>query len=78
MAISLLQMPNSSADALHGDIGIVGREDLVVMVSKSGATEELLRLVPYVKASPQPFHRLATSSAGQLGSAVSYARMRGS
>lgn len=41
------------ADALHGDIGIVGREDLVVMVSKSGATEELLRLVPYVKARRQ-------------------------
>ncbi|EIE27064.1 hypothetical protein COCSUDRAFT_11214 [Coccomyxa subellipsoidea C-169] len=37
-------------DALHGDIGIVGRDDLVVIVSKSGATEELLRLVPYAKA----------------------------
>ncbi|CAK0737489.1 hypothetical protein CVIRNUC_000921 [Coccomyxa viridis] len=40
----------SPTDALHGDIGIVGREDLVVLVSKSGATEELLRLVPYAKA----------------------------
>ena len=40
----------SPTDALHGDIGIVGRDDLVVMVSKSGATEELLRLVPYAKA----------------------------
>ena len=39
----------SPTDALHGDIGIVGREDLVVLVSKSGATEELLRLVPYAK-----------------------------
>ena len=27
-------------DALHGDIGIVTREDLVVLVSKSGATDE--------------------------------------
>ena len=41
----------SPTDALHGDIGIVGRDDLVVMVSKSGATEELLRLVPYAKVS---------------------------
>ena len=39
----------SPTDALHGDIGIVGRDDLVVLVSKSGATEELLRLVPYAK-----------------------------
>ncbi|CAL8470454.1 g9996 [Coccomyxa elongata] len=40
----------SPTDALHGDIGIVGQDDLVVIVSKSGATEELLRLVPYAKA----------------------------
>ncbi len=46
-------MYGGHADALHGDIGIVGRDDLVVMVSKSGATEELLRLVPYVKAREQ-------------------------
>jgi hypothetical protein len=45
-------------DALHGDIGIVGRHDLVVIVSKSGATEELLRLVPYAKVQT-----LATTSA---------------
>jgi arabinose-5-phosphate isomerase len=37
-------------DALHGDIGIVGQGDLLVCFSKSGATEELLRLVPYAKA----------------------------
>lgn len=41
-------------DALHGDIGIVGRDDLVVIVSKSGATEELLRLVPYAKVGNPP------------------------
>ena len=51
--VACLQMDGTCADALHGDIGIVGRDDLVVMVSKSGATEELLRLVPYVKASQQ-------------------------
>ncbi|KAK9808807.1 hypothetical protein WJX72_004078 [[Myrmecia] bisecta] len=37
-------------DALHGDLGIVCEDDVVVCVSKSGATEELLRLVPYAKA----------------------------
>jgi len=36
-------------DALHGDIGILGRDDLVVLMSKSGATDELLRLVPYAR-----------------------------
>ncbi|EFJ37869.1 hypothetical protein SELMODRAFT_75684 [Selaginella moellendorffii] len=37
-------------DALHGDIGMVGSKDLVVLLSKSGATEELLRLVPCLRA----------------------------
>ena len=41
-------------DALHGDIGIVTREDLVVLVSKSGATDELLRLVPYARVRISP------------------------
>ncbi|MCH9614797.1 MAG: Arabinose 5-phosphate isomerase KdsD [Chlamydiia bacterium] len=36
-------------DALHGDIGIVGEGDLVILLSKSGASEELLRLVPAIK-----------------------------
>eukprot|EP00193_Tetraselmis_chui_P005426 CAMPEP_0177753874 /NCGR_PEP_ID=MMETSP0491_2-20121128/1702_1 /TAXON_ID=63592 /ORGANISM="Tetraselmis chuii, Strain PLY429" /LENGTH=373 /DNA_ID=CAMNT_0019269207 /DNA_START=93 /DNA_END=1213 /DNA_ORIENTATION=+ len=40
----------SPTDALHGDIGILGPSDLLVMFSKSGGTEELLRLVPYARA----------------------------
>lgn len=40
----------SPTDALHGDIGIIGEDDLLVLVSKSGSTEELLKLVPYAKA----------------------------
>ena len=39
----------SPTDALHGDLGILGRGDLVVTVSKSGSTEELLRLVPFAR-----------------------------
>ena len=49
----------SPTDALHGDIGIVGREDLVVLVSKSGATEELLRLVPYAKVCADAQYELS-------------------
>lgn len=37
-------------DALHGDIGIVDHNDLLVMMSKSGDTQELVTLVPYAKA----------------------------
>ncbi|PRW39284.1 putative arabinose 5-phosphate isomerase [Chlorella sorokiniana] len=40
----------SPQDALHGDIGIIGPHDLLVCFSKSGATEEIIRLVPFAKA----------------------------
>ncbi|KAJ1416603.1 Sugar isomerase [Sesbania bispinosa] len=40
----------SPVDALHGDIGILGDRDVLVLLSKSGATEELLRLVPCARA----------------------------
>jgi arabinose-5-phosphate isomerase len=34
---------------LHGDIGIVSENDLVFMISKSGESEELLNLVPFIQ-----------------------------
>ena len=40
----------SPLDSMHGDLGAVFPGDLLVCFSKSGATEELLRLVPFAKA----------------------------
>jgi len=37
------------AEAVHGDLGRVGRDDVVLALSNSGATEELLRLLPGLK-----------------------------
>ena len=34
---------------LHGDIGILSENDLFVLMSRSGETEELLNLVPFAK-----------------------------
>jgi len=39
----------SPAGALHGDIGIVGPEDLFLAFSKSGESEELLDLIPHIR-----------------------------
>ena len=36
------------ADAAHGDVGMVARGDVLVAVSNSGETEEILRLLPIV------------------------------
>ncbi len=36
-------------DSLHGDIGLVSGDDIFVFISKSGETDELLNLIPYVR-----------------------------
>jgi len=38
-----------AAEALHGDLGMLERQDLVLAVSNSGETGEILDLVPHVK-----------------------------
>jgi arabinose-5-phosphate isomerase len=38
-----------TTDAMHGDLGIVSANDIVVMISKSGESDELLNLAPYIR-----------------------------
>jgi len=40
-------------EALHGDLGRVRAEDAIVFISKSGTTEEILKLKPYLPQSNQ-------------------------
>lgn len=37
------------AEASHGDIGMVTSDDIIIVVSNSGETEELIRLIPVLK-----------------------------
>ncbi len=37
------------AEGVHGDLGLVSKNDLVLAVSNSGETEELIRLIPFFK-----------------------------
>ncbi len=38
-----------SAEAIHGDLGRVTKEDVVLAISNSGETEEVVRLLPLIK-----------------------------
>ncbi len=38
-----------AADAIHGDLGIIQKEDLVICISKSGNTAEIKVLIPLIK-----------------------------
>lgn len=37
------------AEALHGDLGMVTDQDVVLLLSNSGETEEIVRLVPFLR-----------------------------
>lgn len=41
-------------DAAHGDLGVVSRKDLILVLSYSGNTDELLRVVPLIKRQGVP------------------------
>ncbi len=36
-------------EAFHGDLGMVGTDDAVILISYSGETDEVLRLIPFLK-----------------------------
>jgi arabinose-5-phosphate isomerase len=36
-------------DSVHGDLGIVGRDDVAILISKSGESDELLELLAHLK-----------------------------
>ncbi|HSG08700.1 MAG TPA: KpsF/GutQ family sugar-phosphate isomerase [Longimicrobiales bacterium] len=53
-------------EGLHGDLGIVGRDDVAVLVSKSGDTSEMAGLMEYLVRLGVPIIALA----GRRGSAL--------
>ena len=55
------------AEAVHGDLGRIGPQDLVLMLSWSGETEEVLRLLPAIESLQVPLVALTSSAASTLG-----------
>ena len=54
------------AEAIHGDLGMVAAGDTVVAVSNSGETDELLRLVEYLKRLGTPLVAITSNPASTL------------
>lgn len=42
-------VPFNPAEAVHGDVGMVRRGDVIIAISNSGETEEVLKVIPIVK-----------------------------
>jgi len=37
------------AEAFHGDLGMIKKEDILLLISYSGETEEILKIIPFLK-----------------------------
>ena len=53
-------------DSVHGDLGIVGRNDVAILISKSGESDELLALLAHLKG----FGVQTIAITGQVSSAL--------
>lgn len=57
------------AESTHGDSGIITREDVIVAISNSGETQELLNLLPLIKRFGVPMIGMT----GKMGSTLAQA-----
>jgi arabinose-5-phosphate isomerase len=55
------------AEAFHGDLGIIEKQDIILAISYSGETEELLRLVPFLKDNGNKIIAMTKSRESSLG-----------
>jgi arabinose-5-phosphate isomerase len=66
------------AEAYHGDLGMIERRDIVLLISNSGETDEILKLIPFLKEqkniviamSGNPLSTLAKNSSYHLNISV--------
>ncbi len=54
------------SDAVHGDLGMVRKEDVVICVSKSGDTEEVNQLIPMFKRIGVPVIAIVGNTSSRL------------
>lgn len=56
-----------AADAIHGDLGIIQKDDIVICISKSGNTPEIKVLVPLIKSSENKIIAITGNADSFLG-----------
>ena len=56
-----------AADAIHGDLGLVQKKDIIICISKSGNTPEIKVLVPLLKRAGNPLIAITGNKNSFLG-----------
>lgn len=59
-----------AAEAVHGDLGRIADEDVVLVLSQSGETEEIVRLLPSLRRIDVPLIAITASQNNSLGRAA--------
>ncbi|MEK6659120.1 MAG: KpsF/GutQ family sugar-phosphate isomerase [Campylobacterota bacterium] len=54
-------------EALHGDLGMIGRDDVVIAISYSGESEELSSILPHIKRFDTPLIGMTRDKNSTLG-----------
>ncbi len=55
-----------AADAIHGDLGIIKKNDIIICISKSGNTQEIMDLVPFLKMTKNPLIAITGDTSSSL------------
>jgi arabinose-5-phosphate isomerase len=61
-----------AADAIHGDLGIIQKDDIVFVISKSGNTPEIKAIVPLVKQFGNPLVAIVGNTQSVLALSANY------
>ena len=61
-----------AADAIHGDLGMIAKEDIVLFISKSGNTPEIKALIPLVKSLGNPIIGMTGNTTSFLAKESNY------
>lgn len=62
----------NAAEAAHGDLGAIESHSVVILLSNSGATEEIIRIMPLLKARGCVLVGILGRAASPLGRAVNH------
>jgi arabinose-5-phosphate isomerase len=54
-------------EAMHGDLGMIGKDDAVLAISYSGESEELVKMLPHIKRFEVPLIAMARDKNSTLG-----------
>ena len=54
-------------EALHGDLGMIGKGDSVIAISYSGESEELIKILPHIKRFEIPLIGITADPSSTLG-----------